>query len=60
MDNYEAVAYACLALKSLRERNKEVNTSTLDGAMNTFMDRFSEEEIRIKFDKEIKQSTEVF
>lgn len=60
MNNHEAVAYACLALKSLRERGKEVNTNTLDGAMHAMMDRYSEDEALKKFEKEITQSTEVF
>lgn len=60
MNNYEATAYACMALKSMREEGKDVNTSTLEGRMLVMMDRFSKEEIRKKFEKEIKQSTEVF
>lgn len=45
MDNYEAIAYACIALKQLQKEDKEVNEDTLKGRMLFLMDIKSEKEI---------------
>ncbi|ADL53195.1 hypothetical protein [Clostridium cellulovorans] len=45
MDNYEAVAYAVVAIKELDIEGQEVNEITLKGRMLKLMDKYSEEEI---------------
>jgi len=45
MGNYEAVAYAVVALEQLQQENKEVNNITLKGRMLYLMDQYSESEI---------------
>jgi hypothetical protein len=49
MDNYEAVAYACVAVKQLQDEDKEINEQSLRGRMLSLMDRYSESEIYTKY-----------
>lgn len=49
MDNYEAIAYAVIALQELREEGKEVDERSLRGRMLSLMDRYSEKEIYEKY-----------
>lgn len=49
MDNYEAVAYACVAVKQLQDEGKEINEQSLRGRMLSLMDRYSESEIYTKY-----------
>lgn len=57
MDNYEAIAYACVALNGLEEENKEINETTLKNRMLYLMDLHSESEIYSKYEK---MSTQVY
>lgn len=45
MDNYEAIAYARVALRELKEENTEVTEQTLRSRMLYLMDMNSESEI---------------
>ena len=45
MDNYEAIAYAVVALEQLKQEGKEINNNTLKGRMLKLMDLHSESEI---------------
>lgn len=49
MDNYEAVAYACVALAELQKEGKDVNTNALKGKMLLLMDLNSAVEIYKKY-----------
>jgi len=49
MGNYEAVAYAVVALKQLKNEGKEVNEIELRGRMLYLMDMYSENEIYKKY-----------
>lgn len=45
MGNYEAIAYAVIAMEQLQEEGKELNEQNLRGRMLYLMDRYSEKEI---------------
>lgn len=45
MDNYEAIAYAVVALNEIKKERKEINKQTLSGKMLYLMDMYSEKEI---------------
>lgn len=45
MGNYEAIAYAFVALEQLKKEGVEVNSSNLRGRMLHLMDLYSESEI---------------
>jgi hypothetical protein len=45
MDNYQAIDYACVALKQLKKENKEITEISLRGRMLYLMDMYSEIEI---------------
>lgn len=49
MDNYEAVAYAVVAVAQLQKENKEVNEENLRGRMLYLMDMYTEKEIYQKY-----------
>ncbi|MBN2619438.1 MAG: hypothetical protein JXR64_14105 [Spirochaetales bacterium] len=49
MGNYEAVAYAVIALKQLQQEVKEINEESLSGRMLYLMDMYSENEIYTKY-----------
>lgn len=42
MGNYEAIAYAVVAVKQLQQESKEINENTLKGRMLYLMDIYSE------------------
>ena len=52
MDNYEAVAYAGIALAQLQKEGKEIKQDSLKGRMLALMDKYSEGDIYIKYEKE--------
>lgn len=53
MDNYEAIAYACVALDQLIKEGVEVNSANLRGRMLYLMDLYSESEIYEKYSREV-------
>ena len=54
MDNYQAIAYAQVALSLLQKENVEITPKTLKGRMIYLMDMYSEREIEKVADKLIK------
>jgi hypothetical protein len=52
MDNYEAIAYACVAVRKLIKEKKEINESSLKREMTYLMDMNSESEIYKKYSNE--------
>jgi hypothetical protein len=52
MDNYEAIAYAKVALRELQRQKKEINEKTLGHKMLYLMDIYSEKEILKISDKD--------
>lgn len=51
MDNYEATAYAVVAVSELNKQGKEINKQTITAKMVYLMDMNSESEILKKADK---------
>lgn len=51
MDNYEAIAYALVALDDLKKEDEEITTQKLKGKMLYLMDMNSESEIYKKAQK---------
>ncbi len=54
MDNYQAIAYAVVALEELQKEGKKINNDTLKGRMLHLMDMYSESEIYKKYSNEVK------
>lgn len=52
MDNYEAIAYAVIALKELQKENLETNSCNLKARMLYLMDKYSESEIYKMYERE--------
>lgn len=52
MDNYEAIAYACVALRQLKSENKVIDEENLKGEMISLMDMHSESEIFALYEEE--------
>lgn len=53
MGNYEAIAYACVALEQLKKEGIEVNSLNLRGRMLYLMDLYSESEIYEKYSDDL-------
>lgn len=54
MDNYQAMAYASMALLNLQKKNEEITVQKLRAEMIHLMDTKSESEIEKLFDKSVK------
>lgn len=52
MDNYDAVAYACVSLREIKEESTEVTEENLRKRMFDLMDKYSELEILRCFSKD--------
>ena len=52
MDNYDAVAYACVALREIKEEGTDVTEENLRKRMFNLIDNYSELEILKCFSKD--------
>ena len=52
MDNYQAIAYAVIAVKTLKKERRELTPTTLRGQMLHLMDLYTETEIYRRYEKE--------